>query len=230
MTLSLSVSNPISTQFYYRDPNWCGLHWPNMHKESYQKDWQRSEVGKVCPLIAQVVKAGGSWPKWWDRAHHLGTKHLKGLQNLTRLMAHHSQGSKPCPLCDAPTHPLIEHVLTQHHSDLGLSCISDSPLSTDKLLTLLVDCDICFVYKLWTIFNNSTFLTPTLYCLYLLLPCSMLVPLVGLLVWNFELWMFHSQCACSSNGSRELHHSVFPAFYETKRAYWVLNNVCCFLL
>ena len=46
----------------------------------------------------------------WDSAHHLGTKHLKGLQNLTRLLAHHGQGSKPCPLCDAPTHPLIEHV------------------------------------------------------------------------------------------------------------------------
>jgi len=107
-----------------------------------------------APLIAQVVKAGGSWPKLWDSAHHLDTKHLKGLQNLTRLMAHHGQGSKPCPLCDAPTHPLIEHVLAQHHCDLALSCISYSPLSTDKLLTLLVDCDIHFVYKLWTIFNN----------------------------------------------------------------------------
>ena len=63
-------------------------------------------------------------------------------------MAHHGQGPKPCPLCDAPTHPLIEHVLTQHHIDLGLSYISDSPLSTDKLLTLHVDCDICFVYTM----------------------------------------------------------------------------------
>ena len=83
------------------------------------------------------------------------------------------------------THPLIKHVLTQHHSDLGLSCISDSPLSTDKLLTLLVDCDIRFVhnYGQLLITFNSTFLTPTLHCLYLLLLlCFMLVPLVGLLV------------------------------------------------
>ena len=79
---------------------------------------------------------------------------LRGLQNLTGLMTHHGLGSKLCPLCDAPTHPLIEHVLTQHHSDLGLSCISESPLSTDKLLTLLVECDIRFAYKLWTFFKN----------------------------------------------------------------------------
>ena len=116
-----------------------------------------------APLIAQVVTADGSWSKLWDSARlskfrdsarHLGMKHLRGLQKLSRPMAHHGQGSKPCPLCDAPTHPLIEHVLTQHHSDLGLSCISESPLSTDKLVTLLVDCDIRFVYKLWTISNN----------------------------------------------------------------------------
>ena len=50
---------------YHRDPNWCRLYWPNRHKVNYQKDWQRSEVGKVCPegpLIAQVV-TGESWPK-----------------------------------------------------------------------------------------------------------------------------------------------------------------------
>ena len=121
------------------------------------------------------MTVGGSWPKLWDGARHLGTKHLRGLQNLTRLMAHHGQGSKPCPLCDAHTHPLIEHVLTQHHIDLGLSCISESPLSTDKLLTLLVNCDICFVYKLWTIFN-LTCLALTLYyltnfCLYYMYAC-----------------------------------------------------------
>ena len=97
---------------------------------------------------------------WWKLSKVMGQcpslryKTPKRFTNLTRLMTHHGQGSKPCPLCDAPTHPLIEHVLTQHHSDLGLSCISDSPLSTDKLLTLLVNCDIRFVYKLWPIFNN----------------------------------------------------------------------------
>ena len=102
-----------------------------------------------APLIAQVVSAGGSWPKLWDAALHLGSKHLQGLQNLTKLMAHHGRGSKPCPLCDASTLPLLDHVLNQHHNDLGLSCISESPLSTDELMSLLVNCDIRFVYKFW---------------------------------------------------------------------------------
>ena len=119
------------------------------------KDLRLEMCALKAPFIAQVVTDGGSWPKLWDCALHLGSKHLKGLQNLTRLMAHHGRGSKLCPLCDAPTHPLIEHVLTQHHSNLSLSSIFDSPLSTDKLLTQLLDCDICFVYKLWKLFNDS---------------------------------------------------------------------------
>ena len=120
----------------------------------------REQVLEKCiakaPLIAQVVRAGGSWPRLWDCVlhGHLGSKHLKGLQNLTRVMAHHGQGSKPCPLCNSfnTTQPLIEHIFTQHHDDLGLTCISVSSISTDKLLNLLVDCDIRFVHKLWTLY------------------------------------------------------------------------------
>ena len=58
-------------------------------------------------------------------------------------------------LCDASTsiHPLIEHVLTGHHSDLGLTCTSESPLSTDNLLTHLVDCDIAYIYINYGLFS-----------------------------------------------------------------------------
>ena len=136
---------PLQHRFYHRDPNWCRLYRPNWHKENYQKiltkTTQKLECALKAPSIAQVVTAGGSWSKLWDGTRHLSMKHLRGLQNLTRLMAHNGQGSKPCPLCDAPTHPLIEHVLTQHHSDTGLSGISESPLSTDKLLTLCIIMD-----------------------------------------------------------------------------------------
>ena len=56
-------------------------------------------------------------------------------------------------------------------------------------------------YGQFLIIFNSTFLTPTLYCLYLLLVlCSMVVPLVGLLVWNlnFELCgcRWGARCTC----------------------------------
>jgi len=55
---------------------------------------------------------------------------------------------------------------------------------------------LCINYGQFLIIFNSTFLTPTVYCLYLLLLlCSMLVPLVGLLVWNFELWTSEPQLA-----------------------------------
>ena len=68
-----------------------------------------------------------------------------------------------CPMCDAPTSPLIIHVLSQHHNDLGILCISEYPLSTDKLLTLLVDCDIPFAHKLWSFFTVCS-----LYCFIIL--------------------------------------------------------------
>ena len=53
------------------------------------KDLRLEVCALKAPFIAQVVTAGESWPKLWDCALHLGSKHLKGLQNLTRLMAHH---------------------------------------------------------------------------------------------------------------------------------------------
>jgi len=55
---------PFQHRFYYRDPNWCGLHWPSMHKESYQKDWQRSEVGKVCLEGPSNCPGCESWCSW----------------------------------------------------------------------------------------------------------------------------------------------------------------------
>ena len=81
-------------------------------------------------------------------------------------MAHHGRGSKLCPLCDASTstHPLVEHVLTDHHSDVAcLSCISEFPLSTNSLLARLrwtVKFVLCMNYKF-------------------LRPCVLVLPLVG---------------------------------------------------
>ena len=83
-----------------------------------------------APLNAQVVSAGGSWPKLWDAALHLGSKHLQGLQNLTKLMAHHGRGSKPCPLCDASTLPLLDQInitmISAFHAFLSLLCLQTS--------------------------------------------------------------------------------------------------------
>ena len=122
--------------------------------QSLDKEATLEKCTSKAPPIAQVVIKGGSWSRLWDCASHLGSRHLRGLQNLTRLMAHHGRGTKPCPLCDDSTQPLIDHVLTCHHNDLGLGCISEAPLSCDELLNHLVNLDICFVYKLWTLYSN----------------------------------------------------------------------------
>ena len=69
-----------------------------------------SRCVEKAPYIAEITSRGGSWTKIWDSALHLGSKHLRGLQNLARLMAHHGNGIKhvpcvrwkemiSCPLC-----------------------------------------------------------------------------------------------------------------------------------
>ena len=110
---------------------------------------------KKAPYIAEITSR---WSKLWDSALHLGTKHLRGLQNLAGLMAHHGNGSKRCPLCemegDVITSPLLDHVLASHHIDVGLQTISQSPLTVDNLITRLVECDIRFMFKFWRIFGH----------------------------------------------------------------------------
>ena len=77
-----------------------------------------------------------SWTTLWDQALHLGTCR-------TYLEWWHIS-SKPCPLCDdhTLTQSLIQHVLALHHVDI--------PLSKETLLTL-VDGDIRFVYRFWSL-------------------------------------------------------------------------------
>ena len=100
-----------------------------------------------APLIVGVVDKGESWARLWDSALHLGTRHTDGLKALSRMLAHHGHGSKPCPLCDennlAPNP--IGHLLRVHQHEIGLD---RTPLdSVDKLLTQIVDCNIQFLYN-----------------------------------------------------------------------------------
>ena len=76
------------------------------------------------PLIAEVVimNRGGNWSRLWDATLLLGMRHTDGLQALSRMLAHHGQGVKPCPLCDESSlHPNpIGHLLTRHRQEIGL--------------------------------------------------------------------------------------------------------------
>ena len=91
------------------------------------------------PSIACIIRKGGSWPKLWDSALHLGSRHTIGLQNLSRLLVHHGRALHPCPLCDEQglSIPIIDHVISAHKGETGLNIDL-----VDRLLLLLVDGDI----------------------------------------------------------------------------------------
>ena len=118
------------------------------------REIDRNKLVQKCssksPSIAGVVDRGGSWPKLWDSALHLGSRHTIGLQNLSRLMSHHGRGQHPCPLCDLkdPLTPVIDHFLSKHNGDIHINFNS-----TDHLLTLLAEADVCFVYRFWKVFK-----------------------------------------------------------------------------
>ena len=61
------------------------------------RDMDRHIVVQKCSnksrYIAGVVNRGGNWPKLWDSALHLGSRHTSGLCNLSRLMGHHGRGT-----------------------------------------------------------------------------------------------------------------------------------------
>ena len=101
------------------------------------------------PSVACIIRKGGSWPKLWDSALHLGSRHTIGLQNLSRLLVHDGRGLHPCPLCDEQglSIPIIDHVISAHKREIGLNIDL-----VDRLLLLLVDGDIQFVYKFWKLY------------------------------------------------------------------------------
>ena len=105
-----------------------------------------------APLIAEVVKRGGSWPALWDSVRHAGSRHTTGLQHLSRLLAHHGRGSKPCPRCEEKPAggDLTEHVLTIHKEDINIR----PHLTAETLLNHLVERDnILFTYRFRNLFS-----------------------------------------------------------------------------
>ena len=60
--------------------------------ESTRTSWSKS-----AQSVVRVVYRGGRWPKVWDLALHLGSRHTISLQ---RLMGYHGRGQHPCSLCD----------------------------------------------------------------------------------------------------------------------------------
>lgn len=123
-----------------------------LRKIDIKKNIEKCSV--KAPAIADVIKCGGSWCKLWDSTLHMGTRHTTGLQALSRVLAHHGRGSKPCPLCNKNNldTSVIAHFLKEHLNILGLQS-HDSLSSIDNLVTQMVDCNIDFVYKFWKLID-----------------------------------------------------------------------------
>ena len=50
------------------------------------------------------------WSKLWDSVIDLGPRHVRGLQNLSRMFSAHGRGNRPCPLCDEELEGLLERL------------------------------------------------------------------------------------------------------------------------
>ena len=63
------------------------------------------------------------------------SRHLEGLQALSRLMSHHGRGSKPCTLCDNTnlTVSVLSHVLLRHNDVLKVQPLPDEDVVLKKL-------------------------------------------------------------------------------------------------
>ena len=116
---------------------------------------QLQVIKEVYQADKSLSVQGGSWPALWDTVRHLSSHHYTiGLQHLSRMVAHHCKGSKPCPLCNVQLSDgsLTAHVLGLHKEDLRLP-----HLTMESLLSLLVERNVPFAYKLDIFLTTSDY-------------------------------------------------------------------------
>ena len=82
----------------------------------------RKEIRKIdsekmleeCAEKSQLIVEVG-WSKLWDSVMDLVPRHVRGLQNLSRMLSAHWRGNRPCPLCDEELEGLLaEHIMEEH--------------------------------------------------------------------------------------------------------------------
>ena len=91
-------------------------------------------------LIVEVEKEVG-WSKLWDSVIDLGPKHVRGLQNLSRMFSAHGRGNRPCPLCDEELEGLlVEHIMEEHQERLNLEMMFEIMMERLKMVDLNFVC------------------------------------------------------------------------------------------
>ena len=71
--------------------------------------------GERCVQIAVVV-GGRTWAGLWDGVMDLGSREVKGLCNLSRVLSSHGRGRQPCPWCEVMEleNSLLGHLVERH--------------------------------------------------------------------------------------------------------------------
>ena len=97
-------------------------------------------------LIVEVGKEVG-WSKLWDSVIDLGPRHVRGLQNLSRMFSAHGRGNRPCPLCDEELEGLlVEHIMDKHRERLNLELTFEIMIARLKMVDLNF---VCVFYGLY---------------------------------------------------------------------------------
>ena len=100
------------------------------------------EVGK------EVGKEVG-WSKLWDSVMDLGPRHVRGLQNLSRMFSAHGRGNRPCPLCtcDEELEGLVaEHIMEEYCERPNLEMMFEIMMERLKMVDLNF---VCVFYGLY---------------------------------------------------------------------------------
>ena len=95
-------------------------------------------------LIVEVGKEVG-WSKLWDSVMDLGPRHVRGLQNLSRMFSAHGRGNRPCLLYDKELEGLLaEPIMEEYRERLNLEMTFEIMM---ERLKLMVDLNfICVFY------------------------------------------------------------------------------------
>ena len=68
-------------------------------------------------------------------------RHVRVLQNLSRMLSAHGRGNRPCPLCDEELEGLLaEHIMEEHRERLNLEMTFEVMMERLKLVDLNCVC------------------------------------------------------------------------------------------
>ena len=112
--------------------------------------WMVERCKAKAPLVAEVAQ-WVSWTKVWDASMDFGIGCSRGMQALVRVMCHHGQRFRLCPLCDCPSLyevSLLHHLLVHRAHALGLG-----DLHSVEDVTAVVELKLIKFSKLKNLFN-----------------------------------------------------------------------------